>query len=167
MIVSNNPPATFAENWKFQAGYYSQIKGIIEANAQQFISIEVASPEADMKQATDFVVRVVGGDIAVRIRRADVPYRDLTVRSYNNGNKTEIHKLREGYGRFYLYGWTNAQNAISEWALIDLDKVRACGVLENRREISNKDGRTRFIAITLAELRGRGCVVAEVNNART
>lgn len=157
----------FNQNFQFQAGYYSQIQKIITDNVGCFVSVEVASPEADMKRATDFVVRVMGGDIAVRIRRADVPWRDLTVRSYNNGNKTEIHKLREGFARFYLYGWTNTSNAISEWALMDLDKIRALNLLENRTEKPNKDGRTRFICIPLAELRAKGCIVAEVQNART
>src|SRR3990167_11431285 len=85
-------PHTFDDDWDFQSGYYEQIKRIIEWNATQFIRVYVADPDADYKRATDFTVRIDGGDIAVRIRRASQKYRDWTIRSYKGGHKTEIHK---------------------------------------------------------------------------
>jgi len=153
-------PHTFDDDWDFQSGYYEQIKRIIEWNATQFIRVYVADPDADYKRATDFTVRIDGGDIAVRIRRASQKYRDWTIRSYKGGHKTEIHKLKEGFGRFYLYCWEDEQGRLSEWVLIDLDRVRKAGLLDKtRREIANQDGRTRFIAVPVGELDEANCLV--------
>ncbi len=157
----------FKQNFAWQAGYYSQIQKIIRENAGAFVTVDVASPEADMKHATDFVVRVTGGDVAVRVRRPKYKYRDLTIRSYNGGYKTELDKIRDGFARFYLYCWTCDSDEIAEWVLVDVDKLRASGLLDNRKETPNADGRTKFIAIQLPELRAKDCVVAEVCRART
>jgi hypothetical protein len=156
--MSTNSPSIFNDNWNFQAGYYSQIKEIIKENASKFIKIDVADYESDVKRATDFVVKVTGGDVAVRIRRANQKYRDLTIRSYNNGHKTELQKIKDGYGQFYLYCWTNDNDEICEWILVDLESLRNSGILENRSEISNKDGRTKFIAVPIKDL--TNCLVA-------
>jgi hypothetical protein len=152
---------TFNEDWKFQLDYYPSIRTIIEDNAKSFISVSVADAEADMNRATDFIVRVEGGDISVRIRRSNIKFRDITIRSYKNGNKTEIHKLKEGLSKFYLYCWTNDKNEIYEWILADLDKMRELNVFDNKKEISNKDGITRFIALPIKELEELGCVISK------
>lgn len=158
-------PYTFKQNWDFQSRYYSKIESIIKQNAGEFISVTVADTETDMKRATDFVIKVTGGDIAVRIRRADKPWRDLTIRSYNNGYKTEIHKLREGFGRFYLYCWENDKHELSEWVLVDLDKLRETGLLDKqRKQFENRDGTTCFIAFGIRELEQVGCITAKLLN---
>jgi hypothetical protein len=100
------------------------------------------------------------GEIAVRIRRANVRWRDLTIRSRIGHAKTEIHKIREGFGRYYLYCWTNESNIISDWILVDLNQLRESGLLENRKEITNKDGYTAFINIPAIELAANGCLLA-------
>lgn len=150
----------FNENWNFQKNYYSQVKRIIEDNALVFIKIDVADEESDLKRATDFVVRITGGDVAVRLRRSDVRYRDLTIRSFNKGYRTELDKIRDGFGKFYLYGWTNLNNIINEWVLIDLDKMRELKLFDGKQEIINTDGITRFIAIPIYEIDKTGCIVA-------
>jgi CRISPR/Cas system CSM-associated protein Csm4 (group 5 of RAMP superfamily) len=159
-VITKTTPDLFRKNWNFQVGYYSQIKDLIKQNAMYFISIEVADKETDSKKATDFVVRVVGGDIAVRIRRASQKHRDLTIRSYNNGYRTELQKIKEGFGRFYLYCWENEKNELAEWMLVDLNLLRTSGALENRHEFINEDRITRFIAIPTNYLKSTNCLVA-------
>jgi hypothetical protein len=113
------------------------------------------------KEATDFEVNLMGGSIAVRLRRPKYTYRDLTIRAHrDNGVKTELAKIKEGHAFRYFYGWINDQNIIAEWILVDLNKVRKTGLLEKeRRLIPNYDG-THFIAISIDELQNAGCLIA-------
>lgn len=159
MAMNLTNSKAFDTNWAFQESYYDQVIRILKQNAAYFVIVTVASLEEDMKHAKDFDIRIEGGDIAVRIRRPYYTFRDLTIRSYINGYKTEIDKLREGWGRYYLYCWTNDNIRISEWILIDMNKVRELKLLDNRKEISNKDGRTRFIAIPAQELKAKDCIM--------
>lgn len=143
--------------------YNKQVMSIIKQQAIHFFDISSASTERDMKCATDFTLRFKGGDIAVRLRRPFKDKRDLTIRSHrNSGAKTELAKIREGFGAWYFYGWIDRSDIISEWILVDLDKVRSSGLLDKeRRPIPNTDGATFFIAISLEELCEAGCLVAQ------
>lgn len=159
MTATYTPTPSFEENWSFQLGYYRIVETILKDNARYFINVSVANQELDTKQATDFVIKLEGGDIAVRIRRDDCKYRDLTIRSINHGYKTEIDKIREGFGKYYLYCWTDSTGEVSEWILVDLDKVRNLNLMDNRRDIPNGDG-TYFIAISKKELNNNDCLLA-------
>lgn len=89
----------FNRNWKFSEKYMPQIKHILAKHAGKFLQIEVATMEEDMAQAFDLnIITHKKNKIAVRIRRASIKFRDITIRSLNGGHKTEIHKIREGYG---------------------------------------------------------------------
>lgn len=150
----------FQTDWDFQTGYYKTIENIIKSNAQHFISVNIAEPEQDMKQATDFIVVIDGGEIAVRIRRDNCRFRDLTIRSKKGESKTEIDKIRDGWARYYLYCWTDFNKDISEWIFVDLDIVRNTSLLENHSDIPNGDG-TYFIAISIDELSFNKCIIAQ------
>lgn len=160
VVYTQTPTPSFRDNWTFQLGYYPAVEAILKKNAQYFVNVSIATPDQDMKQATDFVVVIDGGEIAVRIRRDKCKWRDLTIRSTNRGYKTEIHKIRDGWARYYLYCWTQGGNDISEWMLVDLNKVRELQLLEGRSEISNGDG-TLFIAIPYRELNESECILAK------
>ena len=125
------------------------------------LDVRIADAEADLKRATDFVVTVIGGDVAVRIRRTRCAFRDWTVRARRDtGADTELAKLQAGYARWYLYCWQSTTGSIGEWILVDLDEVRRQGILaEPRRLIDNYDG-TYFVAIPATELCERGLLVA-------
>lgn len=141
--------------------YTDQVKNILSPLMIYLAEILVAPAYKDNKCATDFTVRLKGSDIAVRIRRADQPYRDLTIRSRRaNGTKTELAKVKEGHGSHYFYGWTDENNVIAEWIFVDLDKVRTTGLLSKpRKEITNKDKQTSFISISIQELEEAGCLI--------
>lgn len=154
--------AQFDTNFTWQQKYESSIKAIIKRNLHHIVDVQVASFEKDTKQSTDMIVTVSGGDsIAVRIRRYPCRYRDLTIRARAwNGGKTEIHKLREGFARWYVYGWVDSIGMISEWMLLDIDKLRDSSLLGDSNIIMNKDGRTGFINLSLINLYDAQALVA-------
>ena len=141
--------------------FIPQVTRILQSNASKIISIEVAPPDADAERATDMTIKVVGGNVAVRVRRDATRFRDLTIRSRrSSGRKTELEKIREGFADWYLYAWT-INGTISEWVLVDLGRVRESGLLDKpRKEIPNKDGTTFFVGIPIAELEQNSCIVS-------
>jgi len=150
---------TFETNWNFSEKYIHNIAEILRANAMHIVDIEVATPEDDMKHATDLKITIKGGDIAVRIRRSKWSYRDITIRAYKNGNRTEIDKLRDGYGDWYLYAWeASDQNSLAEWVLIDINKAREL-FLQERPIKMNNDQTSGFIAYSIDEFKNINAVV--------
>lgn len=152
---------TYSGDRKWADKHIEQVAAILRANAMHIVKIEVAPETQDAEEATDLIIEVKGGSVAVRLRRVDTHYRDLTIRSRRpSGVPTELYKLRAGFGDWYLYGWTNNGN-IEEWILVDLNLLRGAGLLEGpRAEIPNRDGSSHFVAISLNELGLNGCLAA-------
>jgi hypothetical protein len=125
-----------------------------------FAEIQDAPIEVDRKYATDLTLKVTGCDIASRLRFPPCNYRDLTIRAHrDNGIKTELAKIEEGFANRYFYGWIDEKQAIHEWILANVDKMRDRGLLKNRNIVPNYDG-THFIAIPVIELYREGCLIA-------
>lgn len=139
----------------------AQVTKILKDNAMHIVKIEIAPETRDTKEATDLIIEVTGGSVAVRVRRSNTRYRDLTIRSRRpSGIPTELHKLREGFCDWYLYGWTD-NGHISEWILVDLNQMRNTELFDKaRREISNPDRSSWFVAISLGELFANGCLTS-------
>lgn len=167
MVLTNgvkkqtNLRADVRRDWTWADRYLKDIARILKANAGRLIAIKVAPMTNDLEQATDLVISIEGGDVAVRVRR-DCKYRDLTIRAWRrSGTKTEIDKISSGFGRWYLYAWTDSKGKIVDWILVDLDKFRNSGLLEdNRRIIPNPDKRTGFKVYTINELSKNNCLIA-------
>lgn len=148
------------KDWDWSDRYLPQVRAILLENLHKMIEIKIASREADTNYATDLTLSTSGGDIAVRIRRADCRFRDLTIRAMrDSGAKTELTKIREGNPRWYFYAWEDNGGALAEWIIVDLDKVRAAGMLNNLPLQSNHDG-TWFVSIKARDLYLRGCLIA-------
>jgi hypothetical protein len=87
--------------------------------------------ERDMQQATDLIVlRARDMTIAARMRRfgyAHIYPWEITIRSIrDSGAKTELEKLREGWGDWMFYGHASEDGGgIERWFLIDLHAWRA------------------------------------------
>lgn len=140
---------------------FAQVEGIIRYNIGRLVDIRLAPYADDAKKATDLVISIDSGTVALRVRDAGCPFRDFTIRSsVPSGKQTELHKLREGYGRWYLYCWRTRSGVIRDWILVDMDKMRASGLLyRERQDIKNPDG-TCFRVFTIDELRKNDCIVA-------
>jgi hypothetical protein len=157
--METNPSASlnklFAHDWRWQGQFTDQVRSILSKYLDRIIQIDVAPPDEDLHQATDFTFIIQGSSVAVRIRRKGYQQQhgDWTIRAWrSNGKPTELQKIKEGFANFYLYCWTDNDRILSWW-LIDLEKVRRCGILERTYPvIKNKDGNTGFIAIPLYEL---------------
>lgn len=154
-------PIDFKRDWAWQEGFLPEVQRILLANATYLFTVSIASWQQDVKQATDMTITTGGKPkaIGVRLRRAEYGYRDMTVRANRvSGAKTELEKIQSGMGDAYLYGWTNGMH-ISEWMLIDLNRLRASGLLNAAPLRHNKDHQTSFIAISYRTLRQYGCVL--------
>ena len=121
-------------------------------------------PEDDMSKNTDLMIYLYKNlRIALRVRDTEsCPFRDLTIRSRNGGHKTEIDKIREGYGDYMLYCWGSEENKIHkihEWALVDLDEFRKKEDQLAFTEIANYDGRTWFYIYNLKQLKQKNVIV--------
>lgn len=165
------PPARdYKQDREWADTYEDQVLRILTQLMPHLVMLYVASDEKDKKEATDFEVKMKGGSIAVRLRdMKECRWRDLTIRSRRIGKvqtgkdvKTELAKIKEGYGFRYFYGWVDENGIIAEWILVDLDKVRSSGLLDKQRqEIPNTDRTTWFIAIKIWELRNAGCLIEQ------
>jgi hypothetical protein len=155
-----NNQKNFQKNWDWQLQFFDDVKKILKNQAMFIVSIEVAPPAEDLERCTDIRMKVESGDVAVRIRRDDCKFRDITIRSYNRNYDTELNKIKKGYGSYYLYCWT-IDDCISEWVLIDLNILRNSGLLnEKRQTIMNTDKKTGFVVFTIAELEKNKAVVS-------
>lgn len=161
-------------DWDFANLYLPEAFNVLRVNASYLVSFEIAPRDIDLKEMGDIVLSSNMGYIAFRVRRPDVTWRDLTIRCRRtSGVETEIHKIRNGLGRWYLYAWAdgempNGNGHFRDWILIDLNQFRDCNLaFEDRREIPNMDYRTWFYAYKDQELELYQCVVAKHNDRLT
>jgi hypothetical protein len=139
--------------------------GKIHQAGIRVFALSKSTKEDDVKNGFDFIFKMGEFTIPVRIRKPDCKYKDFTIRAKSRFNqKTEIHKLEEGAGDVYFYGWTKYVNdieKINSWWLIDLEKVRQSGILTiPRKIIYNNDG-TGFVNITKDELDFFDAIIAQ------
>ena len=152
-------------NFEYERGLRSQVVEILNQNVMHMVRIEEATEEQDTRQATDFVIRITGGTVAARVRRGkNTPWRDLTIRSRSrHGGKTEIHKLSEGWGDYYIYCWER-DGQIVEYMLLDINKMNAdgwfgdFGLWDGERD--NHDG-TFFWCVSAGKLRERRYIIRD------
>lgn len=159
-----NRQESFEKQFAWQNQFVNQVATILKENAMYLVDVKIAPIEDDLKRCTDMIIEIVGGSVAVRLRNETYKkFKDFTIRSIvPSGYETEIDKLKNGFGDYYLYGWLNSSFIIDEWILVDLGKFRLSGLLDDsdRRNIPNKDG-TKFKAYTLNELSINKCILNE------
>lgn len=152
------------KDWADQ--FEPELKGIllehVGQNLGRFIELLRAPEFDDLHRATDMVIRITGGDVAVRVRRPEILWREWTVRkSRPSGRETEVEKILAGFARWYLYCWTTVEG-LSAYVIIDLDRVRKKGILDayEWERKPNRDGSSDFIIVPLARLNAALCIVA-------
>lgn len=158
-------PASWEREKQWADRYLPAIQDVVEDNVGKIVQIvvEASSPEDDRTRGVDYRVRAESGDIACRIRRltSTQSLRDLTLRyRVPSGAKTEVAKIAEGFGRWYLYAWAYPdQIAFEDWMIVDLDILRRhWDVVASRLPIPNKDG-SAFLAVSFESLCRIGAVV--------
>ena len=124
--------------------------------------------QKDMQENTDLLLYEFNClSISLRVRDTkDCIYRDVTIRSFNNGYKTELDKILEGYGNYLLYSWGTVNDEIpliSEFILVDLDIFRRNHAQYFIKTQPNYDGVTRFNVYDCKKiLTTECCVVANI-----
>lgn len=127
--------------------------------------ITPAPEEDDMFRNTDLIVlRIEDKRVACRVRRhkylTDYPL-DITFRSGRpSGVKTELEKLTEGFGDYFVYAFASADEThLCAWRIIDLRVFRAWLARRREegqdlpgREVRNGDGSSSFRAIKVKEM---------------
>jgi hypothetical protein len=139
---------TFDKGWAFAERHMPAVRAAIGAiPTRVFFDVDTAPVERDRHEATDLVLRLTGGDVAVRVRSKRSLWKDTPEWSVRwraaNGGRTEIHKLRDGYCRWYLTGYSDGNDGLWMWWLLDLNAVRAACLLEDEslwQIHNNEDG---------------------------
>ncbi len=133
-------------NRSFSDRFLPEIKSIV---MRRYV---ITAPfEEDVKRNTDLMVLSNAGvRIACRVRNYsyyDSFRHQFTIRSHSKyGGKTEIDKVREGWGDCMFYGFVNqAKTALHSWTMIDLNVFRNYEKLMLLPETPNTDS-TRFLA---------------------
>lgn len=150
---------------EYKENIIKEIKQILLDHSDIFINVEIATPIEDTKYATDFVVNILNKNIAVRVRDPDCRYRDFTIRAKAEYNgRTEIHKIKEGYGDIYLYCWKDESDKINEYIIIDINELRNSNLLNIERRIIMNNDDTGFINIGINELENENCLLVKKLN---
>lgn len=128
--------------WQADKGWSDRFMPEIKARLGQHL---IGEPpiEEDVERNTDLVVLMMKPvRIAVRIRRNDALLRyggQFTIRAERpSGAKTELAKIRDGWGDFIFYGFCDAEERrLARWIIGDLaifrehPEVRPCDVRQN------------------------------------
>jgi hypothetical protein len=69
-----------ARDTEFAERVRPQIERLLLPHAGVMVEFRLATEQEDTRQATDLVARVPSGQIALRVRRDGVRWRDLTLR---------------------------------------------------------------------------------------
>jgi hypothetical protein len=148
---------SFADNFAWQKRFDDHVAEIIWT-----LRVRIASWEQDTRYNADWRVARTDNDWSVteRIRRAG--YRDqyagqITIRCYlPSGVPTEMHKMRDGYGDFGVYGFESepGSDRLNPWVFYNT-RLLCEYVDEGGRwyQRENRDG-TRFAVFDIAELAG-------------
>lgn len=154
---------------KWAASYLPEIERVLRSQAHHIIDISVATKEKDSQFATDYEIKVTSGDVACRVRKWEYWQRfgDFTLRHIlASGQETETAKIKRGHGDWYLYAWAKSDEVFGSWVFVDLDKLWGSNLINTARIISNLDNRdSKFIGITLHDLRLHDCIVASGGEA--
>lgn len=135
--------------------YLDSVRKIILRNIHLFGDVVKATPKQDMEEGFDLVLSFVDTKIALRLRQEKYysRYRQVTIRSRSRyGGRTEIDKIRDGLGDYYLFGWEDGSQ-ITRYCIFDIRKFTNL-YIENPSGINipNRDG-TCFNAYNLKDIR--------------
>jgi hypothetical protein len=126
-----NMASIWKEQKQWSDRFLPEIKQILSEHLAKIVRIDIAPFGEDVERNTDLIVlRLDGVRVACRVRKFlyfDSYGGEFTVRNKTaSGNKTELDKIREGWGDYLFYGWANqAETKLYGWTLGDLEVLRS------------------------------------------
>lgn len=162
---------SFLSNFQFAELHMPEVRRMLgNLPARLFFNIDTAPLVQDTQQATDLVLSLTSGDIAVRVRKnwywLNTQKRhyapDWSIRAVCHGYKTEIEKLKEGFARWYFMSYSKDDlGQLAFWWLIDLDTVRREGILDQPWPIHPNNDGTAGMYIPVTGLYKSHCILAD------
>lgn len=164
---------SFEENFEYSDRKMPEVIQILKDNLDVIspgsdfpdLTIKEATFYEDTKESTDLkILSVSTGDktksIAVRVRKPDVSFRDLTIRARTkSGAETEIDKIRKGMCELYIYCWEGLNRRIRDYILVDIDQMRKSDVIFKPRTFTPNGDGTGFYAYSIKELKLSDCLI--------
>jgi hypothetical protein len=144
--------------------FFPKIKKILNKNAYIIGKFINANESQDKIEGFDAVYISQSNKIAVRIRKYQFArkYMDITIRSkYDNGHDTEIHKIKNEYGDYYIYCWeTPDGKSIHSYIIFDIKKFVTSGLVNTPtgENIPNDDG-TYFNTYSVIDMMKAGIII--------
>lgn len=158
--------ASFERDKEWADSYLPQLSPIIRQCTGDIIDLRIATEIEDRSQATDLVVSIPTGTLAIRIRKPHIwanAYRALTLRSSRpSGRPQELDKIKKGWARWYLYTWAGYEHDFCAWVFVDLDKLRTSGRLaqfSKDDEHDNRDGSSKWVDLPISDIHAAGAIV--------
>lgn len=145
--------------------HFSTIRKILNKCSYMFTQFQEATEIQDKTEGFDAIFSFPDVKIPIRIRNFSYQkYMDVTVRSRSKyGGKTEIDKLRDGFGDYYLYSWLGDGNKrIEKFIIINL-KIFRESIIENPNGRRRNDDGTEFWCYSLDQLIKSNSVVIYEN----
>ena len=149
---------SYATNRLWSNKFLDQLKMV-----SGLLLFRVSSKVDDTTKNTDLIVLVTDTQkrIACRVRRYAYFERypnDVTIRSANNGHKTEFEKIMEGWGDYLIYAFANqAEDSLEAYRIINLNAFRSNHAKIALQKRVNGDG-TEFVTFNINQL-PRGVLV--------
>lgn len=128
---------SFRAGWDFAELHMPAIRTVLKSlPSGYFLDFATAPAEKDTEEATDLVLSVSGGTMGVRVRSAECWGKNYSAPEWSvrwrsrMGKRTEIDKLRDGFGDWYLFAYSSDdKGGLASWFLVDLMMVRDTGIL--------------------------------------
>lgn len=160
----------FYENLKWAKMHEPECIKILQNNLKNITNIEVSTLFDDINHAVDLVIILKGSKAQIRVRMPKYHYMsDFTVQiSKVSGTETEMEKFLRGDVDWYLLCWSNSNEKIFKWILIDMHKILEKNILTKYMSEPklNKTNGQYFVCIDWSVLEKMGCLVNEYNMYR-
>lgn len=150
--VTETKQPSFQDSKKWSDRFIPEIQKILGMTL-----INYANEKEDMYHNTDLIVITKGSvRIACRIRRFKYLEKygnEFTIRkSRPSGNKSELEKIKEGWGDYLFYGFCNEEEtSLLKWSLCSLAIFRGHYESVEKSAIRNLDRSSDFIPFSFSD----------------
>ena len=117
-------------------------------------------PDGDTLLPGSYIYNILGRQLHYRELSYNPDYQNITFRCRTSrGQESELTRFRDGYADWSLQVWKRGKRIVG-WILVDLNIIRAWGLLEiDRRVIVNERDGSKFVSVTIKELDKHECII--------